>query len=58
MKTTLDIVAAWTALDVVLIAAWHAAHVRSRLGAGVAARRPATARLRDTQPALVSSARG
>lgn len=30
MQTFLDIVAAWTALDIVLIATWHRAHVRLR----------------------------
>jgi hypothetical protein len=68
MKMFLDIAVAWTALDVVLIAAWHLAHVRSRrLGARVVAGESVTqrvftlapeVRLAEPQPVLVRAARG
>ena len=68
MKTLLEIVAAWTALDAVLIAAWHHAHVRSRrlgteaIAAPVATQRVVTlapdAYVRDTSPTLVRAGRG
>lgn len=67
MKTFLDIVAAWTALDLVLIGTWHLAHVRGRrFGAHVMAIRPIQrvytlapeARRQETRPALVYTRRG
>jgi hypothetical protein len=63
MMMFLNLTAAWIGLDVVLIATWHLAHVRSRrVGTHVAAAAPVTqrvytlapeARLGDPQPVLV-----
>jgi hypothetical protein len=68
MTTLLDIVAAWIALDLVLIAGWHLAHVHSRrLSPRVVSPGPVTqrvytlapeARLRDAHPNLVPAGRG
>ncbi len=67
MKTFLDIVAAWAALDLVLIGTWHLAHVRSRrFGAHVMATGSSQrfytlapeARRQETGPALVYAGRG
>jgi hypothetical protein len=68
MKTFLEILAAWTALDVVLIAAWHLAHgVSRRSAARFLADKPETQRvvtlapeprLGESRPALVVAGRG
>ena len=68
MKMFLDIAVAWTALDVVLIATWHLAHVRSRrLGSRILTGAPVTqrvftlapeARFGEPQPVLVRAAHG
>lgn len=54
MKIVLDVIAAWTALDVVLLVAWHLGHVANRRPAAGPAAGPAVGhRGRDAQSALV-----